>query len=373
MLKIGITGQAGFIGKHLYNTISLSKNAFQLIPFEKSFFDNENQLNDFVGQCDVIVHLAAMNRHNDPNVIYETNIILVQKLVKALKLTNSKAHVLFSSSTQEDKDNLYGKSKREGRLSLSTWADNYGGRFTGFIIPNVFGPFGLPNYNSVVATFCYKLSHNETPMIENDGVVKLIYVGELVEQIIAAITNNNPTKDLVEVAPTTEIKVSSILLLLQKFKVEYLDNGVIPILSDTFELNLFNTFRCYMETSRHFPVIFATHDDSSGSFVEIIKTNLGAEVLFSILKPGRSCGNHFHTHKIERVAVIKGEALLQLRQVGTVEILNYHLDGSNPGYVDIPIWYTYNIQNVGYEEIVVIFLTSGLYNSENSDTFFEIL
>ena len=112
MIKIGITGQAGFIGTHLYNTLGLFSDEFQRIDFRKECFKDEHKLNEFVAQCDVIVHLAAMNRHNDPQVIYDTNIGLVNKLIKSLEVTNSKAHVLFSSSTQEERDNLYGKSKK---------------------------------------------------------------------------------------------------------------------------------------------------------------------------------------------------------------------------------------------------------------------
>ena len=100
MIKIGRTGQAGFVGTHLYNTLGLHPNEFERIDFQRSFFDNETSLNNFVSQCDVIVHLAAMNRHNEPEVIYDTNIGLVKKLINALTKTNSKAHVLFSSSTQ---------------------------------------------------------------------------------------------------------------------------------------------------------------------------------------------------------------------------------------------------------------------------------
>jgi UDP-2-acetamido-2,6-beta-L-arabino-hexul-4-ose reductase len=118
MLKIGITGQAGFVGKHLYNTLSLFQEEFERVPFQKEFFDDSEKLNNFVLQCDVIVHLAAMNRHNDPQVIYDTNVGLAAKLVLSLEATNSKAHVIFSSSTQEERDNLYGKSKKQARVLL---------------------------------------------------------------------------------------------------------------------------------------------------------------------------------------------------------------------------------------------------------------
>jgi UDP-2-acetamido-2,6-beta-L-arabino-hexul-4-ose reductase len=184
MKKIGITGQNGFVGYHLYQTLNLFKEEFTLIKFSRSFFDEEVELDSFVDQCDVIVHLAALNRHNDPEVIYEMNMGLVKKLVASLKRTQSKAHVIMSSSTQEDRDNLYGKSKKEGRIMLSNWAKKAESRFSGFVIPNVYGPFGHPHYNSVVATFCHKVAWDETPKIDVDSVLKLIYVGELVDEII---------------------------------------------------------------------------------------------------------------------------------------------------------------------------------------------
>ena len=174
MLKIGITGQAGFIGKHIYNTIGLSPEKYKLIAFEKAFFESENDLNKFVSNCDIIIHLAAMNRHNDVNVIYNNNINLVKQLILSLERTNSRPHVIFSSSTQEESDNLYGKSKSEGRELLIEWAKKNHAKFTGLIIPNVFGPFGKPYYNSVIATFCHQFSHGEIPTVNGDNQLNLI-------------------------------------------------------------------------------------------------------------------------------------------------------------------------------------------------------
>ena len=168
MLKIGITGQAGFVGTHLFNTLGLHPEEFERVTFYKDYFSNISLLNEFVAKCDVIVHLAAMNRHNDPQIIYETNIELAKKLVNALEYTQSRAHVIFSSSTQEERNNEYGKSKKAGRELLYNWSQQSGGKFTGLIIPNVFGPFGHPNYNSVIATFCHQLAHNKTPTIAVD-------------------------------------------------------------------------------------------------------------------------------------------------------------------------------------------------------------
>ncbi|MEJ5961280.1 NAD-dependent epimerase/dehydratase family protein [Pedobacter immunditicola] len=370
MIKVGITGQNGFLGNHLYNTLSLFAEEFQKIPFEKDFFEDDQKLNDFVGKCDVIVHLAAMNRHNDPQVIYNNNIDLVNKLITALEHTGSKSHVLFSSSSQEENDNLYGKSKKEGRKLLSDWAKRSGGKFTGMIIPNVFGPFGNPYYNSFIATFCHQLTHEELPKIETDADVKLIYVDDLVELIIKEIKAPQST-DVLQIAANEKRTVSEILQILKNFKDAYLDSGIIPQLKDRFELNLFNTFRSYIDIKNHYPVMFTSHKDPRGAFVEIIRLNVGGQVSFSTTVPGITRGNHYHTRKIERFAVIKGEALIQLRKIGTEDILNFKLSGSEPAYVDMPIWYTHNIKNTGDEELYTIFWINEFFDPNDPDTFFE--
>ena len=369
-MKTGITGQNGFIGTHLYNTLGLFPQEFERVEFQKDFFEDEKKLDEFVGQCDVIVHLAAKNRHNDPQVIYETNITLVKKLIASLERTKSNAHVLFSSSTQEERDNLYGKSKKEGRELMAEWAKRSGGKFTGMVIPNVFGPFGHPNYNSVVATFCYKLSHDDTPKIDVDGELKLIYVGELVNAIIEEIRQGEG-KDEAVIPFTSESKVSEILALLESYKTEYQDKGIIPQLNNRFEINLFNTFRCYMDIENYFPRKFKQNIDPRGAFVEVIRLNVGGQVSFSTTVPGITRGNHFHTRKIERFAVIKGKALIQLRQIGTDKVLNFHLDGNEPAYVDMPVWYTHNIKNTGEEELYTIFWINEFFDLNDSDTFFE--
>ena len=175
VLKVVITGQAGFIGTHLYNTLKLDSK-FSVIDFEDNFFQNQNKLEEIVKDVDVVVHLAAMNRHEDPQVIYDTNLLLVNQLISSCDNTASKPHILFSSSSQESRDNLYGDSKLIGRELLEAWARKNNAIFTGMVIPNVFGPFGRPNYNSVVATFCHKVANNESPEIHVDSEVKLIYV-----------------------------------------------------------------------------------------------------------------------------------------------------------------------------------------------------
>ncbi|WBV61558.1 NAD-dependent epimerase/dehydratase family protein [Chryseobacterium camelliae] len=369
MKKIGITGQNGFVGRHLYNTLGLFPEDFQRIDFQKEHFEDEHKLDQFVSQCDVIVHLAAMNRHESEQFIYETNVGLAQKLVSSLKRTGSKAHVMISSSTQEERDNLYGKSKKEGREILANWAQENGGKITGLIIPNVFGAFGKPFYNSFIATFCHQLTHGETPTIATDGEVKLIYVQELVELIINEIKEGNSKAEYF-VEPTAVKKVSEVLALLNDYKTKYFDGGEIPVINNTFEHNLFNTYRSYIDYKTHYPVKFTQHTDPRGAFVEVIRLGIGGQCSFSTTVPGITRGNHYHTRKIERFAVIKGKALIQLRKIDTDEVLDFYLDGAEPAYVDMPIWYTHNIKNIGEEDLYTIFWINEAFNPENADTYF---
>lgn len=372
MIKIGITGQEGFVGTHLYNTITLFPNEFEKVDYDISFIGNEVLLDRFVAQCDVIVHLAAMNRHNDPQILYDTNVGLVNSLINSLRRTNSKAHVLLSSSSQEERDNLYGKSKKEGRRLFIEWANEVGAPFTGLIIPNVFGPFGHPFYNSVIATFSHQLTHGETPQIQVDGEINLIYVGELVTEILNKIRENKTNVAYI-VPHTATAKVTQILKLLNNYKSTYQEKGQIPNINSPFELNLFNTFRSYMDIEAHFPVKYTQHTDLRGSFVEIIRLGVGGQVSFSTTVPGVTRGNHYHTRKIERFSVIKGKALIQLRRIGTNEVLDFYLDGDEPSYVDMPIWYTHNIKNIGEDVLYTNFWINEFYNSNDPDTYFEIV
>ncbi|MEI7662657.1 MAG: NAD-dependent epimerase/dehydratase family protein [Bacteroidota bacterium] len=377
MIKIGITGQAGFVGTHLYNTLHLHTGKYASIPFEDEFFRDKIQLESFVSECDIIVHLAAMNRHNDPEVIYQTNIGLVTQLIEAMEKTNSTPHVLFSSSTQEERDNHYGRSKREGRDLLEKWAFRNNARLTCLVIPNVFGPFGNPYYNSVIATFCHQLTHNEIPKIVTDGEIKLIYVAELVGEIVERIDRmqrlpaGEPAIEVIQVPHTSRIFVSELLALLQDIKSNYFEKGEIPALGNLFNLNLFNTFLTYIDHAAFFPFKLKLNTDQRGSFIETIKLNSGGQVSFSTTVPGITRGNHYHTRKAERFAVIKGKALIQLRRIGTDKVLNFKLSGDQPAFVDMPVWFTHNITNIGNEELYTIFWINEHYNPLDGDTFFE--
>ncbi len=370
MIKVGVTGKNGFIGQHVCNHLRLSTHEFELIDFERAYFDDRERLDIFVQTCDVIIHLAGINRHEDSKVLHDTNICLTEKLLGACVSVNAKPKIIFSSSLQQKEENPYGKSKKTSSDLISNWSLDNTASASVLIIPNVFGPFGKPHYNSVISTFCYELVRGVQPTIQVDKEVNFIYVDELVEIILDQVRNAT-LSDVLEVSHTHKSTVSAILKKLQEFKKTYFLNGNIPNLTSTFELNLFNTFRSFINHKNYFPVALTAHEDNRGAFVEIVRLGTGGQVSFSTTHPGIVRGNHFHKRKIERFTVIKGKALIQLRKYNEEEVLEFYLDGANPAYVDMPVWYTHNIKNIGDEILYTIFWINEAYNADSPDTYFE--
>lgn len=370
MISVGITGNKGFIGSHVVNNLRLFKDEFKIINFEKSYFDEDSRLQSFVSECDVIIHLAAINRHDDQEFLHATNVQLTEKLLNACISTDAKPKIIFSSSTQHDKQNDYGRSKKISENLIIEWALQVHSSSSILVIPNVFGPFGKPYYNSVIGTFCYQLINNITPTIHENILVQFIYVDELVGVILNEVRNKVSTK-YIKIPCTFETKIFEILTILQTFKETYFIQKNIPDLTSTFHLNLFNTFRSYIKPDHFFPIYLANNIDYRGSFIEIVKMNSGGQVSFSTTHPQIVRGNHFHKRKIERFSVIKGKALIQMRKFGSDEIFEFKVDGKNPCAVDMPAWYTHNIMNVGDEILYTIFWINEAYNANNPDTYFE--
>jgi UDP-2-acetamido-2,6-beta-L-arabino-hexul-4-ose reductase len=243
-MRIGITGQSGFIGGHLFESLKKNDTHFT-VPFKDEYFDNQVQLDEWVNQCEVVVHFAAMSRHEVPGTVCETNISLVKKLIIALDKAIIKPNIFFSSSIQEEFDNEYGRSKKEGRRLLHDWCLRNNCLFWGLIFPNVYGPNAKPKYASFIATFCYQLSHNEVPNIIVDSEVGLIHINDLV-LIIDDLLKCNYGNPSYKVKITDHIKVSDVLRLLTNYRDIYLEKKQMPKIDTAFEHKLFDTFKSYI-------------------------------------------------------------------------------------------------------------------------------
>lgn len=368
MKKVIVTGQAGFVGTHLANTIKFCKcGEYEVIPFADAYFTDRQALKNVLCEADIIVHLAAQNRGEDRDV-YQTNIDLIKILLATLDELERCPHILFSSSVQEENDSAYGRSKREGRLLFQEWAQKKQADFSGLIIPNVFGPYGKPFYNSVISTFCHLLVSDATPEIKIDKVLPLIYVNDLVDEIIAAFPQRGINS--IVVAPRKKIAVSEILALLRSFKEEYQQNNRIIAGKDAFERDLFNTFRGFLPKS-HYPQKLQVFTDNRGRLFEIVQSYSGGQVFYSETMPGITRGNHFHRRKVERFCVVNGEAKISLRKVNSSEVWDFFVNGNEPCTVDMPVYFTHSITNIGKIPLQTLFFTNEFFAKDDPDTYYE--
>lgn len=367
-LKVGITGMAGFVGSHLRDGLK-QRCDFEILPFEDNYYQNSKAFIDFAKNADVIVHLAGVNR-DLPEVVYQKNIELMEKLLEFIDAAGTRPYILFSSSTQIEKDNEYGRAKKRAMELLQDWTEKKNASAVSMIVPNVFGDGGRPFYNSVVATFCYQITHNEQPTIIQDSKISMIYVNDLVDEICNLIKNRKDGHCIQIIKPRVEIKVSEMLAMLNKFKDFYYNTGMVPEIRSDFERDLYGIFITYMNTS-DWQRMLKLNTDNRGSFVEVFKFEKSGQVSFSTTKPGISRGNHYHIRKNEKFCVLSGQASIKLRRIGTDKVIEYKVSGDQPSWVEMPIYYTHNITNIGDSELVTLFWINEQFNPTDPDTFYE--
>jgi len=368
-VRIVISGHTGFVGGHLIRNLNLHFPNHNLILLNKEDFRSDN-FNNKIQNEDFIYHLAGVNRAETDNEVYRPNVEINSSILKHLKKINFKGKLYFSSSLQENSNSLYGQAKKKAREDFDRLSKKLEFTFYSSLTPNVFGPFCKPFYNSFIATFSHQLLNNQTPTIISDTKVKLINIDDYISSLLELLEGKSKT---INFDFLTEIKVSEVLEKLKMFFNQYIQENKIPNLELKFDKELFNTFRSYINHKEFFPRSYQLHSDERGSFIELSKALTMGQSSYSTTNIGITRGNHFHTRKIERFSVIKGKAKIQFRKYLTDEIISFELDGNSPSYVDMPIWYTHNITNIGKEELLTFFWINEPYDQNDPDTYPEIV
>jgi len=347
-MRVAITGEGGFLGYHLTQYYKWVKGD-EVVSLGRDYMMNINLLKE----CDLLIHCAGVNRGDD---VYAGNIKLAKDLVDILDELDIKIDIKFASSTQEGNSTLYGQSKKDAVKYLKHYCNYVGTKFENYKLPNLFGVFGKPNYNSFINTFCYNIV-NSIDVNYNQNEVELCYVYDAIK-----VMDNQ-----IDEFPTTKIRVDEVYNLISSFHNQY-SEGIIPKLENEFTRNLFNVYREFT-SPKHQNV---RHTDDRGYLVELVKT-LGTEsqVFFSTTKPGITRGNHFHFGKVERFCVLSGNARIDMRKVGTDNVKSYEVSGDDNVVVDMPVLYTHNITNVGDTELVCVFWVDEIFDPQNMDTYFE--
>jgi UDP-2-acetamido-2,6-beta-L-arabino-hexul-4-ose reductase len=368
MKTVLITGANGFIGRNLSVTLAQHKN------IKLTFFDtntNPSALPSLVLQADFIFHLAGVNRPQNVEEFTTGNSGLTQTIISALKEHGKKTPLLISSSIQAAQDNPYGISKREAEEAVFDYGQSTGAPVHVFRLPNVFGKWCRPNYNSAIATFCHNNAH-DMPIQINDPAVtmNLVYIDDVVSEFIATMDGKPHKIDVFCEVPTVHhITLGKIADLISSFKESRLSR-TIPDLSDPFTKKLYSTYLSYLPKDQ-FSYPLKMNIDDRGSFTEFIKTPDRGQVSVNISKPGITKGNHWHHTKNEKFMVVSGHGVIRFRQVGSEQIIEYHVSGDKLEVVDIPTGYTHNITNIGKTDMVTVMWCNEIFDPERPDTFFE--
>ncbi len=366
-MQVLVTGSQGFMGKNLLERLGRIDN------LKIDTFSKENSLDclaEKVAKADFIFHLAGVNRPENEQEFFEGNRDLTEKIVNAAGKSSNKPSLLMTSSTQVNQKNPYGKSKLEGEKVLEKYVSENDSTAYIYRLPNVFGKWSKPNYNTVIATWCHNITH-ELPIQINDKNVNLnlVYIDDVVEHFVCHLDENSK-KGLIfnEVSPVYSKTLGKIHDLLVSFK-ESRQNLTVLNVSKGFERALYATYLSFLSTD-NFSYELSGHEDERGTFYEFIKTLDSGQVSISTTAPGITRGNHYHNTKNEKFLVIKGEASIKHRQIHGDSIIEYKVSDKKMEVVEMIPGYTHDITNTGDCEMVLLLWANEAFDREHPDTNF---
>lgn len=367
-MKILVTGSDGFIGKNLI--AGLKNRGFNdILQYE---VDTDPLLLDrYTGECDFVYHLAGVNRPKSEDEFMIANSDFTFRLLESLQKNHNKAPVLMTSSVQAAYDNPYGKSKKAGEDLVFAHGSNTGSEVYVYRLPNVFGKWCRPNYNSAVATFCWSAT-NDFPLTVNDPdkILKLVYVDDVVEAFTATLEGTT-LKDgaFCSVEPVYEKKVGEIADLIRSFAAGK-STGQIPELSDSFVKKLYSIYLSYLPVDRLlYPLCMKT--DARGSFTEFIRSPGCGQFSVNIIKPGVTKGRHWHSTKTEKFMVVSGSGAVRLTNLNGGEISEFQLNADTLKALEIPPGYIHSITNTGQTNMVTLIWANEAFDESHPDTYYH--
>lgn len=397
-MKILVTGARGFVGKNLcaqlqniangkakcYGDITVSQ------VYEYDIDSTPDELDSYCKDADFVFNLAGVNRPQNQEEFMQGNFGFASTLLNTLKKYNNTCPVMLSSSIQATLqgrfgDSEYGRSKKAGEELFFDYSKETGAKIFVYRFPNLFGKWCRPNYNSAVATFCNNIA-NDLPIQVNDRSTKLelLYIDDLVDEMIEALKGKPHHCEFEGVetvltengrycaVPTThKVTLGEIVDLLEQFKYQPQSLVIPQIPNNSFAKKLYSTYLSYLPKEKvSFPL--KMNIDARGSFTELLKSEKCGQVSINISKPGITKGEHWHNTKWEFFIVVSGRGLIQLRKIGTEEVLNFNVSGEKIEAVHMLPGYTHNIINLSdTEDLVTVMWANESFDPNKPDTYFE--
>ena len=368
-MNILVTGAKGFIGKNLI--VNLKRRT----DYNVSEYDIDSDYDDLKAsllEADVIVHLAGVNRPKNDDEFQKGNSLFSQDICNLLCEMKRQPLIIFSSSVQAELDNPYGISKRIAEQEFFRLKENYHVPVAVFRLPGVFGKWCRPNYNSVVATFCYNIARDLPITISDPNhKIDLVYIDDVIGSFIDVIDHRNiePGNDFFLVEPVYYISLKDLAGTIQSFR-DSRTSLKLADFNDGLQKCLYATYLSYLPED-DFTYLLEQRIDQRGELAELIKSDYAGQIFVSRTRPGITRGDHYHDTKVEKFAVLDGEAVIRFRHIYTNEIIEYPVSGKDFKVVDIPPGYTHSIENMGQTDLIVLFWADEIFNPTKPDTYFE--
>lgn len=362
-MRVLVTGSDGFVGKNLL--VKLDENSIDFACFTRQ--NSADELVNLLKDVGFVFHLAGVNRPQDPADFDVQNHGLTSKLCEAIQATGRRIPVIYTSSIQADLDNAYGTSKRAAEEALIALNASNDCPVYLYRLPNIFGKWARPNYNSVVATFCHNVAQSIPIRIDDAGkMVSLLYVDDLLEEFMKILGNPESGVLMPKVTPEYSISVGALASQIEAFRdsrntliSEQVGNGLTRA--------LYATYLSYLSPEQ-FAYELPAYEDARGRFVEMLKTRDSGQFSFFTAHPGITRGGHYHHTKSEKFLVLQGVAKFGFRNIITNEVYELIVDGLSPKIVEtIPGW-THDITNIGENELIVMLWASEAFDRAKPDT-----
>ena len=366
-MNILITGARGFMGKNLRSALTgRCGDAHRLMLLDMPH--TEEELLAAAAEADFVFHLAGVNRPTDPADFQKGNADFTRQLLTLLKERGKRPPVLLSSSIQAALENPYGQSKLSAEQAVADYGRETGAAVYRYRLPNVFGKWSRPNYNSAVATFCHNVARG-LPITVNDPSVtlRLVYIDDVVEEFLRAM-EGQPCREgeWCTVQPVHEVKLGHMAELIQSFPA-LRDSLTAPDQSDPLVKKLYATYLSFLPPE-DFSRPTVTHADQRGSFTELLHMGSRGQVSLNVSRPHITKGDHWHQTKHEKFIVLQGEGVIRFRKVGDSTVIAYKVSGENLTVVDIPTGYTHSIENTGDTDMLTLMWANEVFDPAHPDT-----
>lgn len=366
-MNILVTGSKGFIGKNLIARLRGEK--------EHNIYECDKDtdiltLKDYCKKADFVYHLAGVNRTDNEQEFMDVNFGFTLELLDFLSKYNNKCPIMLSSSIQATYNNSYGKSKKAAEELVISYSNIGNTNVFIYRLPNVFGKWCKPDYNSVVATFCHNIARNIPIKIDDpEKVINLVYIDDVINELVGLLHYSSENKIYYEINPIYRVSLKELSQLLYSF-YECNYNGYIPELTDDFTKKLYSTYLTYIpEDSICFKL--KMNCDDRGSFTEFIKTRKHGQISVNVLKPGIIKGNHYHNTKTEKFLVVSGRGIIRLKNILSGITHEFSVSSETLEVINIPAGYSHNIENTGDTDMVVIIWCNEVFDRDNPDTYFH--